>query len=192
MSASATKPPMPALAPIALVGGFVFVGALLTGCTDPVRDAEIEALGPEAPGVTPNADHRPGQPCLHCHSPGGPAESKRFAVAGTVFKRATGPEGADAVTVQFIDAKGNAPVVAPETGPTGNFYVPFQDWPDLAFPFRTGVYEDLDKLRRPMLSLIGREPSCNWCHRPLPEGDLTDSQLKKTTSSAGQIFFEQQ
>ena len=54
--------------------------ATSTSCTDPLRDREIEALGDEAPGVSPGPEHRPGQPCVLCHSDGGPASSKPFAV----------------------------------------------------------------------------------------------------------------
>src|SRR4051794_4421968 len=52
-------------------------------CGDPVSDARIAALGPEDPGVPPGPLHRPGQPCVVCHSRQGPASP--FLVAGTVY-----------------------------------------------------------------------------------------------------------
>src|SRR5262245_50333962 len=57
---------------------------LAVGCTDPVRQAQIDKLGPEDPAVPVGPDHRPGQACVLCHSEGGPASSKAFAIAGTV------------------------------------------------------------------------------------------------------------
>ena len=162
-----------------------------SGCTDPVRDAEIEALGPEEPGQSPGPDHRPGQPCLHCHSKGGPASNKPFAMAGTVFQtELPDSPAAEGVTVQFIDAKNGAPIISPETGPTGNFYVPLQDWPNLAYPVRVGLYEALDAPPKIIMqSLIGREGSCNYCHRRNPDGDLSEQQVKASRSSAGQIYL---
>jgi hypothetical protein len=161
-----------------------------SGCTNPVRDKAIEDLGPEAPGESPGPEHRAGQPCLLCHSDGGPASSKPFAMAGTVYQDAKGLKGAENVFVQFVDARGSGPVVAPQTGPSGNFYVPLQDWADLSYPVRVGLYEKItDKPKTTMKSLIGREGSCNFCHRPLPDGDLSDDQIDKTRSSAGAITF---
>jgi hypothetical protein len=171
---------------------FLTLAALASGCSDPVRDDAIAALGPEDSGG-PGPDHRPGQPCLLCHSSGGPASSKAFAIAGTVYKSsAANADGADNVVVQFIDARGGAPVVVPTTGPTGNFYVPIGDWPTMAFPVRVGLYDSLDGPPvEIMKSLINREGSCNYCHRPNPGGDsLTPDQIDQSRSSAGQIFYK--
>ncbi|MCW5834244.1 MAG: hypothetical protein KIS78_17735 [Labilithrix sp.] len=168
----------------------VVVGSTLGGCTDPVRDAEIEALGPEEPGVTPNPEHRPGQPCLHCHSQGGPASNKPFAIAGTVYETdQPGSNGADGIFVQFVDSAGGGPREIPQTGPSGNFYVPLQDWPDLKYPVRVGLYEDLNGPPTVIMkSLINREGSCNFCHRP-NLADPTDEEIDDSRSSAGQIFL---
>jgi hypothetical protein len=168
--------------------------ALGSGCSgDPVRDAAISALGPEDSNG-PGPDHRPGQPCLLCHSSGGPAASKAFAVAGTVYKTPkAGDDGQDSITVQFVDANGGGPVVSPTTGPTGNFYVPIADWGNMAFPLKVGLYDDAKSPpTQTMTSLIGREGSCNFCHRPNPSGDLSQAQVDLTRSSAGQIYYKSQ
>jgi len=39
------------------------LSAATAACQDAVHDDEVSALGPEAPGVSPGPDHRPGQPC---------------------------------------------------------------------------------------------------------------------------------
>ena len=64
------------------------VGAAVgSGCNDPVPDAEIAVtLGPEPKG-SPGPDHRPGQPCVLCHSDGGPASDRsRSRSRGPVYK----------------------------------------------------------------------------------------------------------
>jgi hypothetical protein len=177
--------------PVTLVGVVTVIAsaALAAACSDPVVDDAIAALGPEDPGG-PGPEHRPGQPCVLCHSKGGPASSKAFAVAGTVYQTPTGTDGADQVTVEFVDANGTGPRANPTTGPSGNFWVPIEDWENLAFPIRVGLYDDADKPpTQQMVSLIGREGSCNFCHRPLPSGDLSKAQIDQTRSSAGQIYF---
>ncbi len=178
----------------------LLVVALLAACTDPVRDAEIDALGPEDPAIPRGAEHRPGQPCLLCHSEGGPAEKKAFAIAGTVYAtNAVGAPGAEGRGVQFVDAKGGGPRRIPEAGPSGNFYVPLADWPDIAFPIRVALYEDDTGGGRPiqtMKSLISREGSCNFCHRPnFDPADIDDRDEKQkaiddSRKSAGQIYYE--
>lgn len=188
MRSSSPRPPARLLIAAAAAAALAAAGS---GCTNPVRDAQIEALGPEPDGA-PGPDHRPGQPCLLCHSEGGPASSKAFAMAGTIYvSDAPGAEGSEGVIVQFVDARGSGPVVAPSTGPTGNFYVPLQDWPNLSYPVRVALYAKIgDKPGLTMKSLINREGSCNFCHRPLPEGDLTEEQIDATRSSAGQLVFK--
>jgi hypothetical protein len=171
---------------------------LLTSCTDPVRDAEITKLGPEVPGVPVGAEHRPGQPCLVCHSEGGPASSKAFAMAGTVYAtNEPGAEGAEGITIGLVDSTGGAPAAFPSTGPSGNFYIPIADWPigKLKFPVRVALYKEDDNggLGAPLIvmkSLIGREGSCNYCHRPNPPDDATDEEIDDSVSSAGQIYLQ--
>jgi len=162
------------------------------GCTDPVRDAQIQALGDETGPIGP--DHRPGQPCVLCHSAGGPASNKPFALAGTIYKNATDDTGAKDITVQFVDARGQGPFQLPlPTSDSGNFYVPLEDWPKLAFPVRVALYTDPNKAPvQTMKSLIGREGSCNYCHRPnvIPEagGKLSKEDANDARDSVGQIY----
>lgn len=182
----------------ALIGACLALAAGTgSGCTDPVRDQQIAALGDDT--EPPGPDHRAGQPCLLCHSDGGPASSKAFAIAGTVWASASpGAKGKEGIVVQFIDARGGAPAQPAETGPSGNFYVPIADWPNIAFPIRTALYRsdsDIDSAPiTKMNSLINREGSCNFCHRTnIDPDDYDDDDAKKkaiesTTSSAGQIY----
>lgn len=178
------------------------VSTFALSCTDPVRDAEIEALGAEDPGVPQGENHRPGQPCLHCHSKGGPAEDHPFAIAGTIYETdAFDSPPAKDIIVQFVDANNGAPRSdPPRTNEVGNFFVPLSDWPDLAFPIRVGLYNDEKKPPvQKMKSLIGREGSCNFCHRPnidpadiknAATDDEHDRLLAGSASSAGQIYVK--
>ena len=164
---------------------------LVPACNgDPVQSERIEELGEEASGVEPGPDHRPGQPCLVCHSEGGTASGKAFAIAGTIYRTdKPDSDGAPDIFVQFIDAKGGAPVEVPQTGPTGNFYVPIQDWPDIAFPVRVALYDDLGGPPiQTMRSLIGREGSCNFCHRR-NLASPSKLEIDRSKSSAGQIYL---
>jgi hypothetical protein len=187
------------LASIVPLEGIVtaLIAAASVSCTDPVRDQQIAALGDETEGG-PGPDHRPGQPCLLCHSDGGPASSKPFAIAGTIYASSKpGADGEEDIFVQFKDARGHEPLVPAQSGPSGNFYVPLSDWPNIAFPIRVGLYKvnvDTPPVAV-MKSLINREGSCNYCHRPnLDPADLPDGKdekkhvLQTTTSSAGQIY----
>lgn len=186
------------LAARAFGGAIIFVTALGSGCTDPVRDEQIDQLGPEAAGVPIGPDHRPGQPCVLCHSDGGPASGKPFAVAGTIYEtNKPGSGGAAKISIQFIDARGNGPLQIVETSTSGNFYVPLQNWPTdgqplagPAFPIRVGLYKDVDgEPVQVMKSLINREPSCNFCHRPNLKNP-TEDEIDASRSSAGQVYLE--
>jgi hypothetical protein len=141
---------------------------LLAACTDPVRDREIEALGGEDPNVPIGPDHRPGQPCVLCHSEGGPASDKPFAVAGTVYETPSrASRGAEGIVVKFVDARRRGPRTSPRTGLSGNFFVPESDWPELTYPFAVGLYRDgQEEPVVRMTTLVNREPSCNACHVP--------------------------
>jgi hypothetical protein len=162
------------------------LAAILASCTDPVRDRQIEALGDEQ--GDPGPEHRPGQPCVLCHSEGGPASDSPFAVAGTVYETsAPGSKGAEGVTVELLDANGGAPAVKPVTNRAGNFYVPASDWKDLAFPFRVRIVPKGSK-PIPMTTTVNREGSCNSCHRPFPGGKLSAEEKDALRSSVGQIF----
>jgi hypothetical protein len=154
------------------------LAALFVSCSDPVKDQAIEALGGEDPRVPQGPEHRPGQPCVLCHSDGGPASDHKFVIAGTVFETSSpDSNGADGVRVLFIDA--SSATRNYDTNAAGNFFIPESDWPDLTFPFKVGLLKDGKQI--PMTSTVNREGSCNFCHRPfsLP-GD--------PRSSIGQIF----
>lgn len=152
-------------------------------CTDPVRDAAIERLGGET-GSGPGPLHRPGQPCVLCHSDGGPASDHKFVIGGTVFESsAPQSKGADNVQVLFIDASSAQRQTL--TNEVGNFYIREDEWPDLTFPFKVGLLADNKPI--PMATTVNREGSCNFCHKPnkgsplaLPDEDQRES--------IGQIF----
>ncbi len=158
---------------------------LAASCSDPVRDQRIAELGDET-ATGPGPDHRPGQDCLLCHSPGGPASDTPFAAAGTVYTTPTGDDGASGIEVRFIDAAGRGPVDKVVTTKSGNFYVPAGSW-KVTFPFRVGLYKGKDELVAPMISTVNREASCNYCHR----NDDVPSSLSKeerTRRFYGQIY----
>ncbi|WP_394847221.1 hypothetical protein LZC95_07100 [Pendulispora brunnea] len=171
---------------IALLG-ILASAAVLGSCTDPVIDDAIEKLGdePASPGEGP--EHRPGQPCVLCHRDGGPASS-HFAVAGTVFDSAEpGSKGVEGVEVLLVDSNGNYPRSGGKKKPVitnkaGNFYVPADDWPDLAFPFHVKLVKGTTERR--MLSHVGREPSCSGCHR-----DANKNVTNDKFGALGRVFF---
>lgn len=173
-----------------LVERLVVLGlaALFVSCTDPVRDQQIERLGGEDPRVSPGPEHRPGQPCVLCHSDGGPASDFKFAIAGTIFETSSPQSnGAEGVKVFFIDAASAKRTY--ETNAAGNFFIPESEWSDLTYPFRVGILKEGANNNNPipMTSVVNREGSCNFCHRPNPGSPYAipgDDQR----SSIGQIF----
>ncbi|MDB4934449.1 MAG: hypothetical protein JWP87_1421 [Labilithrix sp.] len=156
-------------------------------CSDPVRDDAVARLGPEAAGVSPGPLHRPGQPCLVCHSERGPASDTPFVLAGTVFETpsASSPP-AKGIAIVVRDAENHSPGVF-ETNAAGNFFITEKDWPDMAFPVRVGI--ERDGKRKEMTTSVNREGSCNFCHRP-----ATNSRYAiagdEPRSSIGPIDFE--
>lgn len=158
-------------------------------CTDPVRDQQIEALGEEV--GEPGPEHRPGQPCLLCHSQGGPAADKSFKVAGTIFEtNEPGSPGADGVVVEMIDANGLSPTTRPTTNRAGNFWVTNDEWSDLEFPFRVRIFPKGAPEPLRMETTVNREGSCNYCHRPFPKGPLSEGERQVNRSSVGQIYVK--
>jgi hypothetical protein len=126
-------------------------------------DGEWEEAGPL---------HRPGQPCLVCHSGAHPADGTSFEVAGTIYERATDRFGTPGVLVTLEDAEGAYAEVV--TNRTGNFMVTRDDDDDSdegmvrvrrAFvpPLRVSIARD--GVERPMRSFVWREGSCSSCHR---------------------------
>lgn len=160
---------------------------LAAACTDPVQDDAIDALPPEV-GV-PDQNHRPGQPCVVCHSPGGPATS-HFALAGTVYSTRAGTAPAAGVAVRILTA--DETQIERMTNAAGNFFVRTGSLP-IAFPVRVQLYKPgLDV--KPMVSVIGREASCAKCHfqtagvvERAPNGEPT--RYPATLRSVGPIYF---
>jgi hypothetical protein len=154
-------------------------------CTDPVRDRQIERLGEERDGVPQGPEHRPGQPCVLCHSEGGPASDKPFVIAGTVFEsNAADSAGASGIRVYFVDASNAQRTYV--TNAAGNFYIPEAEWKDLTYPFKTGIKQGTSKPIE-MMSTVNREGSCNFCHKPTPGSPLS-LPGDDPRESVGQIF----
>ena len=158
-------------------------------CTDPVLDDKIAALGGEVDGVDPGPDHRPGQPCVLCHSQGGPASDDVFALAGTVYETANAKVGAPGVEVLFVDSRGSSPFRTIDgqrapilTSKSGNFFVRDSEWPELRFPVRTAISRNT---YHQMQSHIAREPSCATCHRD-PDPKVFGDRL----SAVGHIYLQ--
>lgn len=145
--------------------------ALVFGCSDPVRDTAIEELGPETPGVPSGPLHRPGQPCVLCHSDAGGEEP--FSLAGTVYVDAATARPIDGVEVRIVDSSGRK--FSTVTNCAGNFMVrPSEYSPN--FPCWVSLRSG--DVFREMSSPIYREGSCAACHKE-PRGP----------SSAGRVYL---
>lgn len=137
--------------------------ALFAACFDPVRHDAVDDLGPEKRGVRMGPNHRPGQPCVTCHSDVGPAEPS-FAIAGTVYLARGVLEPVSGVTVHLQDATGATR--DPHSNEVGNFYVGKTDW-DPVYPITVELRDPRSDGKggvRPMTSLIRAEGSCADCH----------------------------
>ena len=163
-AASGPKPRAPA-EPIwlSVIAGVMIAGSLLSCRYDPVPQDIVNDLGPEK--GTPSETHRPGQPCLACHSAYVSA-APQMAFGGTVFvlddKGAIGP--ASGVPVNVYDSAGTSKRAC--TNAAGNFYLKKEDWKDVAFPLTVQAGSST------MRSLIGRDASCASCHKlPAPNAD---------------------
>ena len=129
----------------------LLVCALALAACDPVKSNAVAALGGEVPGVPHGPTHRPGQPCLLCHSD--------FNVAGTVFVSPDDRTGAAGVSVNLLDSEGHAFVAT--TNEVGNFFV------------RTGEYQPVYPMKvsitsggvtTSMTANVGRDGACASCH----------------------------
>lgn len=156
-------------------------------CTDPVRDMAIERLGGEAGGIPEGPLHRAGQPCLLCHSEGGPADGAPFAIAGTIFEtNDPKSKGAEGVDVLFIDASSATRTYT--TNAVGNFFIPEGEWSDLTFPFKVGLRKNGQTV--PMRTTVNREGSCNFCHKPSPGSPLAIRGDDDPRESIGQVYLK--
>ena len=149
---------------------------LASGCAapdlslDPLHRAQVEALGPEAPGVPAGPLHRPGQPCAVCHGVDGVAQPQIFA--GTVYRDPVETVAVADAAVALIDSAGNTFMTT--TNCVGNFYVKGSEYQPIP---PTWVSVQLGEFPWKMASPIHREASCALCHAD-PVGP----------SSAGHIF----
>jgi hypothetical protein len=159
----------------ALVGAVAL--ALLTsgvGCSDPYLDNLIEELGEEQDGYAPSEIHRPGQPCVLCHS-GYEGAEPEFSFGGTLFAEPALGEAVPAselillegFTVRLLDSEGRIKNL--ETNRCGNFFIKKDEF-DPAYPVRAELWgppspgsSDTVQLR-PMATRIGRDGSCGTCH----------------------------
>jgi hypothetical protein len=161
----------------------IVVAIAIAACADPVHDAEVAALGPEDPSVPKGPLHRPGQPCLLCHSD--------FSVAGTVFNDdlVTPFDGA---VITLTDADENQTTAT--TNAAGNFYVLESDWKPV-FPIGSftddagnavvGVSIVGSDPSNPaqMMTHIGRDGSCASCHFGSGPTSSTPGPVYVTTGS---------
>lgn len=186
---------------VALVAAAV-VGFTAPACSNPVIDQKIEALGGEQQGVPEGPFHRPGQPCVLCHSKyyGAP----EFAVGGTVFADQKGASFKTVEDVQVVltDSIGETRTLT--TNCIGNFYIRKDDW-DPQFPLaaeiRYPVYDPVTQ--QPMVdgqgqvvrkvkamgSWISRDGSCAACHSLYGHGATLDPEgTPLYYDSAGWIY----
>ena len=174
----ARSSPRRAAAALALVA---LSAATLSCRYDPVPQEIIDDLPPEQ--GTPDANHRPGQPCVVCHGSYG-GVSPKMAFGGTLFAidpEAGGIVPAPGVNIDVFDSAGNSRKAC--SGPSGNFYLEEKDWEDVAFPLtvRAGSV--------PMTSLIGRDASCGACHKmPDPEDPERDPATGAGRDSVGIVL----
>ena len=155
-----------------LLSAAIAAAAMAPSCSDPVHDDEVNALGPEYPGIPPGEYHRAGQPCTVCHGPEGPAKTV-FSVAGTIFWQpyvtANGKNessiGANNVTVSLIDDNGVPVQVV--TNCVGNFWISPGDY-NPAFPMLAAVFGDDSTQESMGEAQIGRTGSCATCHADPP------------------------
>lgn len=159
----------------------IAAAAASLGCRyDPIPQDIIDGLGEEK--GSPSATHRPGEPCLACHSTYGGAEPA-FAVAGTVFGLTTTGDiaGAPNILVNVLDSAGQPQKAC--SNAAGNFYVLKENWADVTYPLSATAGD------RQMHSLIGRDGSCATCHK-LPDDDSLDPLTGASRDSAGVILVD--
>jgi hypothetical protein len=156
-------------------------GALGLSCGDPVHDAEVAALGPEAPGIPRGPTHRAGQPCLTCHGGLGPG-NPTFVTAGTVYIASFGSDAGALVdgSVTLQDDSTNPPFTA-TTNRVGNFYVTAGDW-NPVFPI--GGMPDA-AAGPPHTITVGPPPPCD---AGTPAGQCSPPQTMATAIGRGGVY----
>lgn len=148
---------------------------LAVACNDPVHDANVDALGGEAPGVPKGPYHRPGQPCLTCHGGEGPA-SFVMSFAGTVYAHLAGKAPAWNAIVRVVDA--NERTYETRTNQVGNFWIPAGRFEPI-FPVSAALTLTVGSVTYPrvMQTTMRLDGSCNGCHSGPP-----------SAGSPGQLF----
>jgi hypothetical protein len=129
----------------------------LAACSDPVRNAVIDSLGSEDPSVRRGPLHRPGQPCVACHSEAGGASP--FSLAGTVVTEFAAKKPVGNVSVAIVDAARRT--FTATTNCAGNFFIRESEY---APTYPAWVTIRLGTLEREMSSPWYREGSCATCH----------------------------
>ncbi len=159
----------------------LYLGVFLSGClAESPQEREPSVQGDYEDG---NEQHRPGQPCLLCHSadghfpkaPGG----KTFVLGGTIYATVDANEndGLRDVEVVFTDARGDEFTAL--TNRSGNFLVEVDSGLDqprqkskgvLKVPrnplFPLEVIVRRDGIENKMHTKIWRNGSCAHCHGP--------------------------
>jgi hypothetical protein len=143
------------------------LGAAAWACADPVHNTRVDALGDEAPNVSPGPTHRPGQPCLTCHGGGGPAEAE-LTVAGTIYQTAA-PDSPPLVgaTVAIFDGTQLADGGTPRstvTNSAGNFFFRREEWSPVYPLHDIAVSAPGVDTPAMMHTTVGRDGSCATCH----------------------------
>ena len=168
------------------------VALALGGCIGTTPEDAARARLPRGDGRDEGEDdddgpeHRPGQPCLVCHTGGLTGDSPAFAIAGTIVASAGG-RGVNGALVAMVDNAGHFFCAA--TNRAGNFMVEVDDglsaprqrddgrlkipWAPV-FPVTVikvsrstcDVGAPLALGERTMASLVNRDGSCASCHGP--------------------------
>ena len=105
----------------------------------------------------------PGQNCLACHTPGGPAGEAPFTVAGTVFGSAAADTGSGLAGVSVILTDANSVDTTLTTNAAGNFFTRAA----LALPLKKAAVV-INGQRTEMSA--APDGACNRCHTQPPAG----------------------
>ncbi len=166
---------------------------ILAACLAPLAACLVDSPQEREPAVQGNYDdgdeeHRPGQPCLLCHSseghfPRAPGETT-FEIGGTIYEFLDSEEdqGLGGVEIVFTDARGDTFTAL--SNDVGNFLVgvdtglsePRQrdkGWLHLPrkprYPLEVRIRRGDEEQR--MKTKIWRNGSCAHCHGPQPGAD---------------------
>jgi hypothetical protein len=161
---------VPRAARAAVVTVLIVAAVSSIACFDPEHSNEVNALGGEAPGVSPGPLHRPGQPCLVCHGGQGPAKVQ-FSIGGTAFAANASAQPSNGAEIQLEDVTGSSWHVTANTA--GNFFVLQSDWSP-TYPLSVPTVTDSSGKANPlhqMITIDNRDGSCAGCHTLTPGTD---------------------